>query len=472
MKTINTLLLVFVALLSAPLTVSGINENEPNDSPETANSLDVGDIAYGTGGAMWEPDWWKVTLTEDGDFTVIASGISSDIHLALYDEEGVDYFMWQWGSTDVTVYHHTLGAGTYYIRIWSYYSWSTEYEMTTVFATQTTLNDTEPNNDVSLALELDENATAFGHINYYYEGVTDLFDCYKIEIPDDGHLELTLSSENNIFLWLYLFDSDGYSILNQGNSDGAFIVDRPDLAAGEYYALIGTYYTFEASGYTLKSEFTPPEQANDPEPNNQLTDATWWDINSSIEGHSNYFGNGYRDTFDFYTIELPYTGDLDINLTPGTTFDMWCSLYASDGITLINSATSNTEMHLYNADLSAGTYYVVVNMYYSMDYTGYTLSNEYETDVVSVSSESITLELFPNPCDDKLSFTYSGNSLENANVEIYSATGELVEIIPAGVLNKGEFMYLDVSHLSNGVYVFLLREYNTIMGVNKFLCQH
>jgi hypothetical protein len=472
MRRLCTSLLVALGLFSLPMVVYGVNESEPNDSPETANVLELGDIAYGTGGVMWEPDWWKVTLTEDGDLTVVASGIGSDIHLALYDENGVDYFMWQWGITDVTVYHHTLGAGTYYIRIWSYYSWSADYEMTATLDAQETLNDAEPNDDILTALPLDENGTAYGHINYYYEGVTDIFDFYQVELTGDGLLELALSSENNVVLWMYLYDSDGLTLLKQGNSDATFVVDRADLAAGTYYVIIGTYYTFDASGYTLESEFSPVEQANDPEPNNSLAESTIMDINSSMDGHCNYYNNGERDSFDIYKIILPYEGDLGVHLSPGTPMEMFCGLYASDGITLINSVVGHEEMGIYNAGLPAGIYYVFINMYYSSDFTGYVLGNEYETDIVTVDELDTGFKLFPNPASSYLSIVYQGTALSNASFELFNVEGQLLTSYPMGALVAGNQSQIDISPLSDGVYLLLLRQNGQTISATKFVCQH
>ena len=473
MRNTIYLLLLGIVFIIMPKAVFGVNETEPNGTPAEANTITLGETGYGNAGSGWEGDFWKITLPEDGIFTVTAVPETFDMYLTIFDANGVTMFMQVYGFDTLTVFKNGLAAGTYYIHLQAYYfSWGTNYSFWADLETQETENDEEPNNEFATALSLPVNSTTEGHINYFGNGVTDVYDIYRINLINDGHLQLTLSTENGVQTWLSLFDSDELTILTQSNSVGEFSIEREDLSAGIYYVVINTYYTFDASGYTLTNNFIPPDETNDTEPNDILEQAVVLLPNDEVEGHLGYYSLGSRDMVDIYSLTLPYEGDIELKLTPGRNAYTWCTLMDQDGTTIIMQDNSDEEFSIEQIGLEAGTYYIILNMYYSDGFTGYILRNEYTTDVIGITSINTSDWLiYPNPTSESINIIRPEIMKGDLYVSVVDMAGNIILAENTLLAGSDKPYKINLKNIASGNYLLIIRNDVEIIDIKPIVVQ-
>ncbi len=186
------------------------------------------------------------------------------------------------------------------MRVKTFYSYDyTPYTIRNESISVGVANDDEPNDVYASAVTFPLNSSTEGHVGYYNSGERDVYDWYKITTTQDGNLTLTLEQTLAQYTWIYLYDSDGSTLLESGYSLDTFSISRNDLAAGTYYVRINMFYTSSGyTGYTLTNTLTTPAQANDNEPNDVYTTANAFQTNSSTEGHVGYYNSGARDVYD------------------------------------------------------------------------------------------------------------------------------------------------------------------------------
>lgn len=352
-------------------------ETEPNDTKAQANTLTLNGSNTGGIGAAADVDWWKITTTSDGKLDITIA-VSNSLYMwcQIYDNDGTTLLAQNNTSGTITVSEDGLRAGTYYVKLYSYYSGQApNYTISNALTTPAQANDVEPNDARAQALVLGPNATKTGHINYYYTGTYDTQDWYKITTTDDGQIKLTLTSGNGQYAWAYLYDNNGTTQLNAQNTSGTIDITTDGLAAGTYYVKITSYYSTGFVPYTIKSTFTTPTEANDAEPDSTKALALTLPLNSSVTGHVNYYYNNHRDSVDWYKVTTNGDGRLRLRLTSGNSQYLWAYLYDNDGITQLNAQNTNGTVDINTDGLAAGTYYVKVKAYYSTGFMPYTLAD-------------------------------------------------------------------------------------------------
>ncbi|MFN0274397.1 MAG: hypothetical protein ACKVPJ_01525, partial [Chitinophagales bacterium] len=239
-------------------------------------------------------------------------------------------------------------------------------------------------------------------------------DWWKVTITGNGTLTITttptISSE---FLWCYLYDNDGTTLLSSGYSTTTFNESRVDLAAGTYYIKFICFYSTDSTGYDFTATYTAPSVPEDDEPNGSYLTANVIGLNDSTTGHVGYYYNLQRDTVDWYTITTTQDGPFYIYLESLNSEFTWAYLYDSDGSTLLASGYSTSAFSINRQDLAAGTYYVRVNTFYSYDYSPYKIRNE---------SISVGLDNDAEPNDDVASaVVISPNSTNEGHIGYYNS---------------------------------------------------
>ncbi len=385
--------------ISSSLTVATpANDVEPNNTKAQAkvlplNGSKTGHVNYYYNLKRDSVDWYKVTIPQDGKLTLkLTSGNGKWIWAYLFDNDGTTQL--NANNTNGIVYINSdgLAAGTYYVRINSYYDYPNNNYTGDNFETYTLMdslytpnqaNDDEPNDSVPIANTLAVNSTTTGHVNYYYNHNRDDNDWYKITIPQDGKLTLKLTSGNGKWIWAYLFDHDGTTQLNADNTNSTKYINTDGLAAGTYYVRINSYYDYGNNNYTgdnfepytLTDSLYKPAEANDDEPNDDVTNANTLAVNSTTTGHVNYYYNHSRDANDWYKITIPEDGMLQLKLTSGDGKYVWAYLFDNDGTTQLNANNTNGTIYINTDGLAAGTYYVRINSYYDYGNNNYTGDN-------------------------------------------------------------------------------------------------
>ena len=410
---------------SIPLAIT--NDEENNDVVGSAvtippNSTFEGHIGYYTNGARDIDDWYEITTTEDGilNFNLTPSLVQYT-WMYLYDSDGITLLASDYSNTAFSLNRQDLAAGTYYLRVRMYYAAGyNSYSIINTITPPVQANDAEPNNDVLSAVIISPNSTFEGHIGYYTNGARDIDDWYEITTTEDGILNFNLTPSLVQYTWMYLYDSDGITLLANDYANTAFSLNRQDLAAGTYYLRVRMYYATGYNSYSIENTLTPPAQVNDPEPNNTIPTAASLETNVTVDGHIGYYNSGVRDVNDYYALTLSSPGDVTLSVDAINNQYIYCRIYSADGVTLLGGSYALGGYTFTEPDLAAGTYIVKVNMYYATGWSPYTLNNSFCPDAITIvaegettfcDGESVTL----STPDHHLSYLWSDGSVTETN---------------------------------------------------------
>lgn len=136
-------------------------------------------------------------------------------------------------------------------------------------------------------------------------------------------------------------------------------------------------------------------------------------------------------------------------LCNGTTF-------VGDSVPLnsINCGTSDSNLILKDA---AG------NVVYSE-----TINMKILATYLNAGKKTTTLKVYPNPVKDVLNITYSGNSLNEMQVEICDMAGKRVSVQKIYDVEPGQNISLNVNSLRKGIYLCKMSSEKQVIGVQKF----
>jgi hydrogenase/urease accessory protein HupE len=88
-------------------------------------------------------------------------------------------------------------------------------------------------------------------------------------------------------------------------------------------------------------------------------------------------------------------------------------------------------------------------------------------------SGKLTLKnIFPNPCSDRISFTFEGSSESLVNLDIFDKTGILVLKSVLNVETSNTSVPVDLSEISNGIYLYVVTGPEGIISRGRLLVQH
>src|SRR6478609_7694949 len=352
-------------------------ETEPNDTRSQATTLTLNASNTGSIGTPTDVDWWKVTITGDGKLTIgITVSNGKNLWCQIYDNDGITLLNQGYTAANTTVVQDGLAAGTYFMKLYPFYAGEMPaYSISNTLTVPAETNDTEPNGTKASALTLPLNHSVTGHTNYYYNKVKDSADWYKITTNADGRLRLRIKSGNGQNVWAYLFDNNGTTLLASSYTSGdAFVVNKDGLAAGTYYIRINTFYTNEFAPYTLYDSLFVPAEANDTEPDSTRAQALNLPLNSSKQGHVNYYYNNHTDSVDWYKVNINADGRLRLRIKSGNGQNVWAYLFDNNGTTLLANGYTSGDAFVVNQDgLAAGTYFIRVNTFYTNEWAPYTI---------------------------------------------------------------------------------------------------
>ncbi len=364
------------------------NDAEPDSTRAQAlvlplNGSKTGHIGYYYNHHRDSVDVYKVTTTADGRLRLtMASANGQNVYIDLYDNNGTILLGSAYtAGTAVLVDKDGLAAGTYYVRIHTYYTTEfAPYTLSDSLFVPTIANDVEPDSTRAQALVLPLNGSKTGHIGYYYNNHRDSVDWYKVTTNADGRLRLTMTSANGQNVYANLFDNNGTTLLASAyTASSAVLVNLDGLAAGTYYIRVNTYYNTEFAPYTLSDSLFKPTEANDAEPDSTKATALTLPLNGSVTGHVNYYYNNHRDSVDEYKLTTNADGNINLNLSILNNTPVFFNLYDNDGTTLLHQQYTPGNDN-YNVDgLAQGTYYVKVFTYYNNQFAPYTLKNTLST---------------------------------------------------------------------------------------------
>jgi hypothetical protein len=375
--TVSTLVLAAALLLPGSIFA----ESEPNNDSSTANVLAVNGSGSGTLSATDVVDWYAITIPSDGRLYVETN---SDAALEIDDRmyamaggklEQVASYDLSWGTKEAT-HRNDLKAGTYYVTV-GRYSGEGAYTISCQFTPSALANDQELNDSSLIALSLDTNKSATGHIGYFGAGAADLVDWWKITVYGDGKLAAITTSDSTAEIDLRMYDHNGTTEIagydtSWGIHEGTHF---NNLTPGTYFIKVFRYSGY--GSYTIVNKFTPTRLAIDAEPNDSVVNALSLSPNTSSTGHIGFYTAGAIDNADWWKFTLASDGRLVVNTVSDSTAEIDLRMYDEDKTTEIAgydiSWGVNEATHRDN--LMAGTYYVRVYKY--SGFGSYTISNKY-----------------------------------------------------------------------------------------------
>ncbi len=353
-------------------------ESEPNNDRASANTLVLNGNNTGAISTPGDEDWWKLTTNADGklDVSLTLPAGSKFLYLYLYDNNGSTVLVSGTSDQNFTVSYDGAASGTYFLKVRAYYASETgSYTISNALTPPQEANDAEPNDVFTQAKNFAQGSTTTGHVGYYFNNKRDTADWFKITTGEDGLLEINTTPGNNNYVYVYLYDNNGTTLLESANSNQSFTVRKDGLAKGTYHVMIRCYYSSQFAPYTISNVLTPPAEGNDSEPNNSKMEATNLGVNKTTTGHVGFYYNQARDTADWYKITTSNDGLIQLTCTPGNGKFIYAYLYDNDGTTLLSSDNSNTTFTVKKDGLAKGTYYVKIKCYYANEFAPYTLSD-------------------------------------------------------------------------------------------------
>jgi hypothetical protein len=334
---------------SLEVTADGLPDQtkEPNDNEAQATPLTVNHslpgLLYGN-----DEDWFVFTLTS-------GQVVGLDLSQATY---GIRYELFQAGSSrgDVLTYEgpivRGLNAGTYYLRLtYSYPSSPTTgaaYALYTLNFTSQDLPDKtyEPNNSFNTASRV---TLPFQQDLYFTAGDEDWF---RFTVTQEQVLSFRAAMMNGI-VSVYLYNNQGQQ-LKEGYFETSSLAIAYLVPAGTYYLkFVSSYFAAPAYTVSVSAESVPDVTL---EPNNILSAAT--KIQLGFE--KDMLVNGNND--DWFSFTLPETTQVRF------AFSQANQGYVTAYLTKVGDSNQQSIYNLYEPILSAGTYYIQITSYDTVNY--------------------------------------------------------------------------------------------------------
>jgi hypothetical protein len=330
-------------------------------------------------------DYYKFTLSQISTFNANIDGLSGNgVEMNLYfdanknnlidDGESLDY------GRDGNSISRTMLPGTYFLTVDPYYSSeSTEYNLF-ISATPDPSNlAIDPGNSETTAFPLGDLSTASLQD---FVGAFNRIDYYKFTLSQISNFNANIDglSGNGVEMNLY-FDANKNGLIDDGESldygrDGNNI--SRTMLPGAYFLTVDPYYSSESTRYDLFVSATPNPGNLFPDPGNRTTTA--YDLDSFTGTQTLQDFVGAFNSIDYYKFTVNGTSNFNANIDGLTGNGVEMNLYLDANK---NNLIDNGESVDYGRDndnisrtISAGTYFLTVDPYYSSESTRYNLSVE------------------------------------------------------------------------------------------------
>src|ERR1035437_8150482 len=342
MKQIYTAIKKFIFLFSVVLLFSTegfaqVAEREPNNTFETADTINRGSVKTASVNNLTDPyDYFVTVFPTDGTLKIYVKGTNNsggNSYLLMYNYDrrkgnGQVFGKYISNNSNVpagaTIYDtitlYGRAADSFYFRYESAGAWSYSFSYDVV---DTSENDIEPNDAFEEALAINQLEERKGHIKYVKNGVPDQYDYYKTNLLKDGTLKIyvkgTNNSGGNSYLYMYNYDR------RKGNGQvfWKYISNNSNVPAGttiyDTITIYGRaadsfYFRYESAGawsYSFSYDVIDTSE-NDIEPNSSFEEALAINQLEERKGHISYVKNGVSDTYDYYKTNLLKDGTLKI----------------------------------------------------------------------------------------------------------------------------------------------------------------
>lgn len=183
---------------------------------------------------------------------------------------------------------------------------------TTILSGTSAFADTEPNNSLAEANELDLNAVQTGDL--FTNPANDTNDWYEISVPENGIITLSGSFGEDLTGYVYIYGGNGAQLTSSLVQGTSFSISANCVGSGNVY--IRLLRSSGSGTYSLEVNSEAPLLANDSEPNNTAEEITdTFMENEEWTGHLGYSSDGVIDANDYFSIVSPHNGNVTLTAT-------------------------------------------------------------------------------------------------------------------------------------------------------------
>ncbi|MCF3569017.1 PPC domain-containing protein [Planktothrix agardhii 1806] len=320
-------------------------------------------------GSLDQSDYYKLSLTQNSNLKLDLTGLSQDAVLYLHDSQGNQITYSNNDGKANEAIAQNLGAGLYYLQVAG--SADTTYNLG-VSATALTYS---PANIVGNTLSQNLNIGALGTTQNFSDFVgnphgikQDETDYYTFSIPSASSVNLKLTGLT-ANADLYLYDSNGYPIVNSSDFSSVDETISQNLNAGTY--IIGVLSNNSANtGYNLQATASafPNNGAGE-----SFDKALPLGILSSAISYDDWVG--YQiDPSDYYQFQLAQNRVVNVNLS-NVSDSINVDIHDNSGNSITYGSVGAGETKTLTTEtLPPGLYYVTVSDYYTDKGSFYRLS--------------------------------------------------------------------------------------------------
>lgn len=315
--------------------------------------------------------------------------------------------------------------------------------------------DFEPNNVIGESSSLPLNTDCSGSVN----GNSDPRDWYKIEIPADGELTITVTHDPSDFQFLLYGTTESEQIAGTETNAPSGRQIYLTLQQGDYHLQINSRNNATPVPYTVSTVFVQsPSVTQDMEPNDTYDIASELTLNATQTGHIDSMGvGGFVDGLDYYAIDLTQDATVTISVAyEPDDFGFQFILYGANGTTQITGTqTAFPSGDSKTVYLAKGSYFLLIN-----GRSFHSIYNQGRTYYLRVSADAhpaVAGDLEPN------------NSVETASYFDPSSgtSGHISFVSDDGSLDNLDYWSLTVPGMETaGVWITL--EYDPPQGEFQF----
>ncbi len=249
------------------------NDAEPDSTKALALTLPLDGLVTGHVGYEYNnhrdtTDWYKLTTNKDGLIRLTLTPANGQYtFVTLYDHDGTTVLKSDYSNGVFSISTDGLTAGTYYARVYCYYSNGfAPYTLADSLFTYTNANDVESNNQPYLAKTLPANTVTPGHVGFYYNNQRDTSDWWKINYTGSGALSVALNMEPTKlygyqYTYLQIWKDTLANPIYSDYSQTSLTANLTSLTQGYYYVRVIEYYNSQFESYTLTPTFTQVNKA-------------------------------------------------------------------------------------------------------------------------------------------------------------------------------------------------------------------
>ncbi|MEA3420228.1 MAG: PPC domain-containing protein, partial [Acidobacteriota bacterium] len=253
-------LMIFLSIcLLFPSLAQSQSESEPNNTPEHANEIRLGQSIQGLFQPKGDEDWYKFVNSQSGkniiriDLTGVA-GVNSYIEIYNEKEESLKESDTGDDGEGEAIINFGVTEGTYYIEVYGHQkNEKNKYTLSTKFlGPWQEGQEFEPNDELEQAnkIQLGKAVNGFAHPDSDE-------DWYTVTLPESGLdiLVVELSGLDGVDLSLELLDADGQELkeANNGEMGEKETIVRMKVKPGKYYIVVNNSGFNVEKAYSLRA---------------------------------------------------------------------------------------------------------------------------------------------------------------------------------------------------------------------------